>query len=83
MELRTPCAGTRPGAADIEPAEREHGGRALHDKPPAKARQTKNLPKFDRGFPWASAVAFSRLCYAVDSGAPGLVPAHGVRSSIP
>ena len=26
-------------ARRIEPAEREHGGRALHDKPHAKARQ--------------------------------------------
>ena len=31
----------------IEPAEREHGGRALHDKPHAKARQTKHHPKIN------------------------------------
>ena len=30
----------RGGTYHIEPAEREHGGRALHDKPHAKARQT-------------------------------------------
>ena len=28
----------------IEPAEREHGGRALHEKPHAKARQTTQFP---------------------------------------